>query len=100
MRQLAYLRGFVSDRNYFKRLIAVKLLSRQQNMDNVPALIYALGDPNLKVCAEAHNGLRLISRKLDSIKITEDASFADYQNIKRQWTEWFLQIRPGAELLD
>lgn len=98
--QLAYLRGFVSDRNYYKRLIAVKLLSRQQDMNNVPALIYALGDPDLRICAEAHNGLRLISRKLDSITVPTDAGFADYQNVKRQWTDWFLRIRPGAELLD
>ena len=98
--KLNYLRGFVSDRNYFKRLIAVKLLSRQQNMDSVPALIYALGDPDKRICLEAHNGLRLISRKLDSIRVPDNASHADYQNIKKQWTDWFLQIRPGAELLD
>ncbi|MEM9411259.1 MAG: HEAT repeat domain-containing protein, partial [Planctomycetota bacterium] len=98
--QLAYLRGLVSDRNYFKRRIAVKLLSRQQEMDNVPALIYALGDPDLRICQEAHNGLRLISRKLDSIPITDEPTYAEYQNIKKQWTEWFLKIRPGAELLD
>ena len=98
--QLAFLRGFVSDRNYFKRLIAVKLLARQQSMDNVAPLIYALGDPDLRICAEAHNGLRLISRKLDSIQVPENAGYADYQNIKKQWTDWFLQIRPGAELLD
>ncbi len=98
--QLSYLRGLVSDRNYFRRLVAVRLLSRQQNMDNVPALIYALGDPDLRISAEAHNGLRLISRKLDSIAVSGNPDHAEYQNIKRQWTEWFLRIRPGAALLD
>jgi hypothetical protein len=98
--QLLYLRGLVSDRNYFKRLIAVKLLSRQQNMDNVPALIYALGDPDLRICHEAHNGLRLISRKLDDIRLSDSADYAELQQVKRQWTRWFLGIRPGAELLD
>ncbi len=97
---LNYMRGLVSNRNYYKRLIAVKLLARQQDMDNVPALIYALGDPNLRVCREAHNGLRLISRKLDSITISDDAGYAEYQAVKNKWTEWFLKIRPGAELLD
>ena len=97
---LTYMRGLVSDRNYFKRLIAVKLLARQQDMDNVPALIYALGDPDVRVCKEAHNGLRLISRKLDSIQLSDDPGFAEFQSVKREWTDWFLKIRPGAELLD
>ena len=98
--QLSRLRSLVSDRNYFRRLIAIKLLSRQQNMDNVPALIYALGDPDLRICAEAHNGLRLISRKLDSIQVSDDPDYIEYQRVKREWTDWFLKIRPGAELLD
>ena len=69
-------------------------------MDNVPALIYALGDPDLRISAEAHNGLRLISRKLDSIPVSDKPDHAEFQNLKRQWTEWYLRIRPGAELLD
>lgn len=98
--QINYMRSLVSNRNYFKRLIAIKLLSRQQDMDNVPALIYALGDPDLRICKEAHNGLRLISRKLDTIQISDNPSHAEFQKIKNQWTAWFLKIRPGAELLD
>lgn len=98
--QINYMRGLVSNRNYYKRLIAIKLLSRQQDMDNVPALIYALGDPDVRICKEAHNGLRLISRKLDSIQVSNDPTLAEFQQVKRQWTEWFLKIRPGAELLD
>ena len=98
--QMAFLRGLVTDRNYFRRLIAVKVLSRQQEFDNVPALIYALGDPDIRICAEAHNGLRLISRKLDSIPVSDQPDLSEYQSIKRAWTDWFLKIRPGAKLLD
>ena len=97
---LGHLRGLISDRNYFKRLLAVQLLARQQEMDNVPALIYALGDPDLRICDAAHNGLRLISRKLDSIKLNGEPGYAEYQRLKEEWTEWFLRIRPGAVLLD
>ena len=97
---LTFMRGLVSDRNHYKRLIAVRLLARQQDMDNVPALIYALGDPNFEVAREAHNGLRLISRKLDSIKLSDEPGYAELQRVKKEWTEWFLKIRPGAELLD
>ena len=98
--QIAFMRGLVTDRNYFRRLIAIRVLSRQQTLDNVPALIYALGDPDLRVCAEAHNGLRLISRKLDSIKVSDEPDYSEFQSVKRKWTDWYLKIRPGASLLD
>lgn len=114
----AFLRSMVSARNYFQRLIAVRFLAGEQDMDNVPALIYALGDPDFRICLEAHDGLRLISRKIDSLKIADtvrtnarrdpDVLNAEEENqcrvefdaVKRKWTEWFLKIRPGAELLD
>ena len=100
--QMAFLRGLVTDRNYFRRLIAVRFLAREQNMDNVPALLYALTDPDLRICHEAHNGLRLISRKLDTITVPPQgrAAHNDFLTAKKQWTAWFLSIRPDAELLD
>lgn len=97
---LNFMRGLVSDRNFFKRKLAIEILARQQDMDNVPALIYALGDPDLRICGEAHDGLRLISRKLDSIKLNGEPGFSEYQRLKKEWTDWFLKIRPGATLLD
>ena len=114
----SFLRGMVSARNYYRRLIAVRFLAGEQDMDNVPALIYALGDPDFRICLEAHDGLRLISRRIDSLRIAdttrtnsqrdpdvltaeeENSLRAEYNSVKREWTEWFLKIRPDAELLD
>ena len=113
----SFLRSMLSARNFYRRLIAVRFLAGEQDMDNVPGLIYALGDPDFRVCLEAHDGLRLISRRIDSLEISNLArngslepgllSPADrvsirleYNDMKRQWTEWFLKIRPDAELLD
>ena len=108
----------ISARNYFRRLIAVRFLAGEQDMDNVPALIYALGDPDLRICLEAHDGLRLISRKIDSMEVSprtrenavrdpgvlasdeENSCRYEFDSIKEKWTDWFLKIRPGAELLD
>ena len=105
-------------RDYFRRLIAVRFLAGEQDMNNVPALLYALGDPDLRICVEAHDGLRLISRKIDSMTISEKTRTnglrdpdvltakessecrVEFDQMKEQWTEWFLKIRPGAELLD
>ena len=114
----AFLRSMIGSKNYFRRLIAVRFLAGEQDMDNVPALIYALGDPDFRIAVEAHNGLRLISRKIDSLKVSgltsknarrdptalsEDEKSGlviEFANVKKKWTDWFLKIRPGAELLD
>jgi hypothetical protein len=114
----AFLQSMIAARNYYRRLIAVRFLAGEQAMDNVPALLYALGDPDLRICIEAHDGLRLVSRKIDSMKLSDltrknglrdpdaltgeedDSCRLELSGMKRDWTEWFLKIRPGAELLD
>lgn len=114
----AFLKSMISARNYFRRLIAVRFLAGEQDMDNVPALIYALGDPDFRICLPAHDGLRLISRKIESLKIsdqtrknaqrdpgvlqTDEANLCriEFDAVKQKWTDWYLKIRPDAELLD
>lgn len=114
----SFLRSMIGASNYYRRLIAVRFLAGEQDMDNVPALIYGLGDPDFRIAIEAHNGLRLISRKIDSLSVsrstrtnatsppgvlTEDEKNlmqAEFGSAKKKWTDWFLKIRPGAELLD
>ncbi len=115
-----FLRSMIGHRDYYRRLIAVRFLAGEQDMDNVPALLYALGDPDLRICLEAHNGLRLISRKIDSLDVSESTKInakrypiiekdepetfnqvrMEFDSMKKKWTDWFLKIRPGAELLD
>jgi hypothetical protein len=109
----AFLRTLISDRNYYRRLIAVRFLAGEQDLGNVPALLYALGDPDFRIAYEAHNGLRLISRKIDSIALAQsavppvpgdqkvrDQVKLEYQRVKTRWTEWYLKLRPNAKLLD
>jgi len=72
----------------------------QETKKNLPALIYAMGDPDVRVCMEAHNGLRLVSRKIDSITVPEKPSLSDFQLAKERWVSWLLKLRPDAELLD
>ena len=96
----SFLRSLVKDKNYFKRLIAVRFLAAEQDLDNAPALIYAMGDPDVRICVEAHNGLRLISRKIDSIQLSENPSRADLATAKQKWSSWYTKLRPSAELYD
>ncbi len=96
----AFLRSLIMEKNYFRRLIAVKMLSGEQDMDNVPALLYALSDPDMRIATEAHNGLRLISRRINSVRLSAAPSPSEFMLLKDEWTKWFLKIRPDADLLD
>jgi hypothetical protein len=100
----AFLQSMISEKNFNRRMIAIKFLASEQDMDNVPALLYAMGDPDERVCLEAHNGLRLISRKFDTFRYVpkgnREDNLAEFIRLKRLWTEWFLAIRPDAELLE
>ena len=115
----AFLRSMVGARNYYRRLIAVRFLAGEQDMDNVPGLIYAVSDPDFRIAYEAHQGLRLISRKIDSMKLsrtTRDNARRDpgplerdspqiistmrseFNSMENRWSDWFLKIRPNAQL--
>lgn len=96
----SFLRSLVKDKNYYKRLIAVRFLAAEQDLDNAPALIYALGDPDVRICVEAHNGLRLISRKIDSIKLSNRPERAELETVKQAWSSWYTKLRPSAVLFD
>lgn len=115
----AFLRTMVTSSNYYRRKIAVRFLASEQDMDNVPALLYLLGDEEFDICMEAHDGLRLISRRIDTMPLSDETRRKsedpyliradtdderqmreEYDSLKRQWTDWFLRIRPNADLLD
>lgn len=100
----AFLKTMISERNYYRRLVAIKFLAGEQDMDNVPALLYAMGDPDPVIAEQAHNGLRLISRKFDTFvyenKGNKEDNLLEFSRLKKQWTKWYLEIRPDAELLE
>ena len=98
--RLSLLTGMVMDASPIKRLIAIKVLAGEQNMDNVPALLYALGDPDKGIAKQAHDGLRLVSRRIDAFPLGSNPDYPDFQAVKIKWTKWFLAIRPDAQLID
>ncbi len=98
--QLQFLRGLMTERSYAKRKVAVKFLAASQDLDNVPALLYALSDPALDICEAAHNGLRLISRKVDAFPLSENPTKQEFLELKQKWTVWYKGIRPDARLID
>jgi HEAT repeat protein len=112
--QLERLRQMISDEKYEKRLAAVAMLARARELDNVPALIYALDDPAPQVAREARDGLRFISRKffgfgliIESVgELTGEARAkalkaqrSRAQVAQAKWAEWYLSIQPEGELI-
>ncbi|NCY22467.1 class I SAM-dependent methyltransferase, partial [bacterium] len=54
------------------------------------AALHHLSHAPQDVCREAHNGLRLISRKIDSFPLSSDPTPKEYLDLKKKWTDWYL----------
>jgi hypothetical protein len=104
--QIARLRALVSSGSFESRLIAVKALSKSRDLDNVPVLLYALTDPidpqrpDYRIVREADKGLRFISRKFAGVGLPEEPTPPQVKEARKAWTQWYLSIRPDAELID
>lgn len=102
--KIAKLRDAIEHPNWQVRRLVVKFLAKQRNIDNAPALIYALSDPDVRVARMAHDGLRMLSRKIDAISVSDsgsdDEQLTAFKVAKEKWEEWYLRLRPTAQLLD
>lgn len=98
--QIARLRSMVSAGPYETRLVAVRSLSRVRDFDNVPVLLYALSDPDLRVVREADKALRFISRKFNGVVSLDAPTKETLVVLRQKWRDWLLSVRPDAELLD
>jgi len=98
--QLVRLRELVSNEDYSARRAAVKMLASARELDNVPALIYALTDQDQDVARYARDGLRFISRKFQGFGLSERPTADQKQAAAEKWKTWYLSIRPDGELLE
>lgn len=97
--QLEKLREMVTAEEWEKRLTSVKLMASARDLDNVPALIYALSDPAVQVAREARDGLRFLSRKFSGFSMPVPATKQQAMAAQQKWTDWYLSIRPEGELM-
>lgn len=98
--QQARMRQLVKSETYTARLIAVKTLARIRNLDNVPALIYGLSDPDIRVMVEARDGLRFISRKFVGFGLSDAPRIQERKDAIESWKKWYREIRPTAFFLE
>jgi hypothetical protein len=84
------------------RRFAAKILGRGDDLDFVPALIYALSDPDSQVPRFAEASLRLISRQLDTYHLPRDGKIGEGARVTAvlQWRKWYLTVRPDYVFVD
>jgi hypothetical protein len=97
--QLARLRRLATSGSFESRLTAVKLLGKDRNLDNAPALIYALSDPDARVAETALRGLGFLSRRFDGAGFPANPSRQQIQALQQQWSDWLHALDPDAALV-
>jgi HEAT repeat protein len=98
--RIARLKEMVSKGDYQQRRIAVKALARTGDLNQAALLLYALTDPDPRVRWEADAGLRFISRKLNGFGRADTDEPEELEKLRLQWKQWYLAIRPDAELIE
>ena len=78
----------------------MRALAQARDLENVPILIYALGDPDWRVAKEAQDGLRRVSRRLDGFGLPDGPTVAQRASAQQSWKQWYLSIRPEAEFVE
>lgn len=82
------------------RRVAARLLGKSDEMRVVPALIFALSDPDEMVKRFARDGLRFISRKFEGYGMPDRPTEVQISNAQKEWRAWFLTMRPGYVFID
>lgn len=98
--QLATLRKLLAHENAAVRRIAVNAIGRNRDFENVPALILALSDPETEIASIANEGLRFVSRKFDSPKLSDQPNQLEMKRVIDYWTEWYMDVVPDGMLID
>ena len=95
-RQSEKLRRLAGSNSPDARIAAVRTLARSRDLDQVPLLISALRDKDVRVVQEAENGLRRISRRIGGERLPDAPTEAERAQAIKSWKAWYLGIRPDA----
>jgi hypothetical protein len=98
--QVDRVRALVSAEKFEVRLVAVRTLGKTDDFDNIPYLIYAVTDPDIRVARVADAGLRHITRKLDGVGMPTDPTDQQRFAAVQAWKQWYKAVNPSAIFLD
>jgi len=94
------LRRLVLAEKFEVRMVAVRALGRMSDFENVPHLIYALTDPDMRVVRLANEALRATTRKFVGYQLPDNATEQDRDLLVSKWKEWYRSVNPTAVFLD
>ncbi|WP_153559146.1 hypothetical protein [Roseimaritima sediminicola] len=86
--------------SYLARRVAARVLGQSGELRVVPALIFALSDPDTKVKRFARDGLRFISRRFDGFGMPDKPTEQEMRAAQEAWRQWYLDLDPGYVFLD
>jgi len=81
------------------RRVAARLLGQSGELRVVPALIYALSDPDVPVKRFARDGLRFVSRRFDGWGMPDQPTEQEVKEAQQAWRDWYLSLDPGYVFL-
>ncbi|UUO08981.1 terpene cyclase/mutase family protein [Blastopirellula sp. J2-11] len=98
--QIVQLRRKIREGSFGARLLAIRAIRQSKDFDSIPALIYALTDPDVRVAIESRDALRFITRKFNGFGMPRGADLTQRSLYANQWKQWYRSVRPDAEFLD
>jgi len=90
------LKQLVKNGNPEARLLAVEALSKLRDLDHVPALLYALTDPDQRVVRTARDGLKFVSRRFEGFGPPDNFTETERFDALERWKNWYRGVRPHA----
>ncbi len=78
------------------RLATVRILGAGQRLEVVPALIFALSDPDREVVLAARDALRRLARKPRGFGLPDEPDAAAIKQAVEQWESWYAGVCPDA----
>jgi HEAT repeat protein len=88
------LRRIVQTGSSRARVLAIRALGTQRNLDNVPVLIQALGSNDRPTAQAALQALGRIRRQFDVANLPTSAGSVQRQALVKSWKEWYKSLRP------
>lgn len=82
------------------RRVAARVLGQSGELRVVPALIFALSDPDIPTKRFARDGLRFISRRFDGFGMPDTPTDQEVREAQRAWRDWYKSLDPGYVFLD
>jgi hypothetical protein len=76
------------------RRLAIRALARMRRLEYVPALLYAMTDPDNRVVREARDGLRFISRRFDGYGLKDNFTDRERYDALDKWKQWYRSVQP------